>query len=45
MVITIGKIDLNLQIMIFKIWSKKIRKNSNNKIMNKNKVIYDKFIN
>ena len=45
MVMAIGKINLNLQMMIFKIWLKKNRENKNNKIMNKNKVIYDKFIN
>jgi hypothetical protein len=43
MVIAIGNINLNLQIMIFKIWLKKNRKNRNNKIMNKNKVIYEKI--
>jgi len=41
MVITIGIIVLNLQMMIFKIWLKR-NKNSNNKIMIKNKVIYEK---
>ena len=43
MVMAIGNINLNLQMMIFKIWLKKNRENKNNKIMNKNKVIYEKI--
>ncbi len=42
MVMAIGKIVLNLQMMIFKIWLKK-NKNRINKIMNKKKMIYEKI--